>query len=63
MYTTLIFGSWLFSTGIGLYWLIKKRELSDTARAVWTFFMIVVPYLGPLIFMIATLNNRKPKIP
>ena len=59
---TLIFGfvilSWFVTTGISLYLLIKKRNVSEIAQIIWTLVIILIPFLGPVAFALVTYNKR-----
>lgn len=58
MYGFILF-AWFFTTGIGIYLLYKKRELSEMARVLWALIIILFPYIGPTIFALVTYNQKK----
>ena len=56
MWTTFVFFMWVL-----FFWLLfsvfgdlfRRHDISGWAKAGWTFFMIVLPYLGIFIYLIA----------
>ena len=51
---------WLISLSISLIW-IKRSNLDNPSKALWTFTVLLFPYLGSLAFIIVhRLSSRIP---
>ncbi|MAT40902.1 MAG: hypothetical protein CL609_01075 [Anaerolineaceae bacterium] len=51
---------WVLSIVVTIYWLIRYRELSDTARAIWVLVILLFPFLGCIAALLATMDKRRP---
>ncbi len=60
LFNILLFIGWIFFTVLALF-ALRKRQLTDTARALWAIFVVVVPILGALAFAIVILSSDWPK--
>jgi hypothetical protein len=55
LWTTLIFFAWVIFIWIAITVLIdvfKRHDLSGWAKAAWTIFVVLLPWLGVLIYLI-----------
>jgi len=43
---------WLLFSAFALLQLRRRRDLPETARAIWAVLIVVVPFLGALAFLI-----------
>ncbi|CUS04781.2 protein of unknown function [Candidatus Promineifilum breve] len=48
---------WLLFSFIALL-LLRSRSLPETAQAIWAVFIVVIPFLGALAFLIVQPDNR-----
>jgi hypothetical protein len=56
LWTTLIFFAWVIFIWIAITVLIdifRRRDLSGWAKAGWTVFVVVIPWIGVLVYLIA----------
>jgi hypothetical protein len=56
LWTTLIFFAWVIFIWIAITVLIdifRRRDLSGWAKAAWTVFVVVIPWIGVLVYLIA----------
>lgn len=51
--------TWVLICSIAIYWIIRFRDLSDSARAIWILTILLIPYIGAVAAIIATLDKRK----
>ena len=56
---TMIFVVWILADLLAIYEIMRHRELSDTAQAVWVLFILLIPVIGAIVAMAATLDKRK----
>lgn len=49
---------WLLFSFLTLLQLRQRRGLPETARAIWAVFIVVVPFLGALAFLVVQPGNR-----
>ena len=55
LWTTLIFFAWVIFIWIAITVLIdvfRRQDLSGWAKAAWTVFVVIIPWLGVLIYLI-----------
>ena len=57
----IVFLGWFLSTAVSIYLLINKRQVSDTAQAIWTLVILLIPFLGPAVFALVTNDKRTPR--
>ena len=56
LWTTLIFFAWVIFIWIAITVLIdifRRDDLSGWAKAAWTVFVVVIPWIGVLVYLIA----------
>ncbi len=56
LWTTLIFFAWVIFIWIAITVLIdifRRHDLSGWAKAAWTVFVVVIPWIGVLVYLIA----------
>ncbi|HEX4673040.1 MAG TPA: PLDc N-terminal domain-containing protein, partial [Solirubrobacteraceae bacterium] len=56
LWTTLIFFAWVIFIWIAITVLIdifRRHDLSGWAKAGWTVFVVVIPWIGVLVYLIA----------
>ena len=58
LFNLLLIGGWLLATIVALLQL-RGRGLPPIAQAIWTFLIIVVPYLGALAFFLIRPDAQK----
>ena len=56
---TMIFVVWILAELLAIYEIMRHRELSDTAQAVWVLIILLIPVIGAIVAMAATLDKRK----
>lgn len=49
---------WLLFSFLMLFQLRGRRGLTEAARAIWAVFVVVVPFLGALAFLVVQPGNR-----
>jgi len=49
---------WILSLVLTIFWLVRYRALSDTARAVWVLIVLFFPFLGCITALLATSDKR-----
>ncbi len=55
LWTTLIFFAWVIFIWIAITVLIdvfRRKDMSGWAKAAWTVFVVIIPWLGVLIYLI-----------
>ncbi len=60
LWTTLIFFAWVIFIWIAITVLIdvfRRNDLSGWAKAAWTVFVVILPWLGVLIYLIVNHNG------
>lgn len=50
---------WILLTALAIFWIIRYRNLSDSARAIWVLVILLVPGIGAITALLATMGNRK----
>jgi hypothetical protein len=55
----MIFVVWILADLLAIYEIMRHRELSDTAQAVWVLIILLIPVIGAIVAMAATLDKRK----
>lgn len=51
--------TWLLAIIVAIYWIIRYRDLSDSARAIWVLVILLIPYIGAITAILATSDKRK----
>jgi hypothetical protein len=51
--------TWLLAIIVTIYWIIRYRDLSDSARAIWVLVILLIPYIGAITAILATSDKRK----
>ena len=65
LWTTLIFFAWVIFIWIAVVVLIdvfRRRDISGWAKAAWVIFVVVLPWIGVLVYLIANhdgMNERR----
>jgi Short C-terminal domain/Phospholipase_D-nuclease N-terminal len=65
LWSTLIFFAWVIFIWIAVVVLIdvfRRRDISGWAKAAWVIFVVVVPWVGVLVYLIANhdgMNERR----
>jgi hypothetical protein len=65
LWTTLIFFAWVIFIWIAITVLIdvfRRRDLSGWGKAAWTIFVVIIPWIGVLAYLIVNhngMNERK----
>lgn len=49
----LLIAAWFIPIFLAL-WVLRSRDLSETARALWALVILAVPMLGPIAFLLST---------
>ena len=47
-----VFLAWLFVMGVLLTDVFRRHDISGLTKAAWTVFLIVLPFLGPLAYLV-----------
>ena len=56
LWTTLIFFAWVIFIWIAITVLIdvfRRKDISGWAKAAWTIFIVILPWIGVLVYLIA----------
>ena len=67
LWTTLIFFAWVLFIWIAVTVLIdvfRRRDISGWAKAAWVVFVVILPWIGVLVYLIANhdgMNERRAK--
>ena len=67
LWTTLIFFAWIIFIWIAITVLIdvfRRRDISGWAKAFWVIFVVLLPWIGVLVYLIANhdgMNERRMK--
>jgi Short C-terminal domain/Phospholipase_D-nuclease N-terminal len=60
LWTTLIFFAWVIFIWIAITVLIdvfRRRDLSGWGKAAWTIFVVLIPWIGVLVYLIVNHNG------
>lgn len=52
---------WLLLIGFAL-WALRRRHLSDEAKAIWAALIVIIPFLGALALWLVVPNPRVEKV-
>lgn len=67
LWSTLIFFAWVIFIWISITVLIdvfRRRDISGWAKAAWVIFVVLIPWIGVLVYLIANhdgMNERRAK--